>query len=32
MPAILAAIRLQPLPIVSLEDSQEVKTQDTAPR
>ena len=28
----LAAIRLQPLPMVSLEETQDVKTQDTGPR
>ena len=28
----LAAIRLQPLPMVSSEETQDVKTQDTGPR
>ena len=28
----LAAIRLQPLPMLSPEESQDVKTQDTGPR
>ena len=28
----LAAIRLQPLPTVSPEETQDVKTQDTGPR
>ena len=28
----LAAVRLQPLPILSLEEVQDVKTQDAGPR
>ena len=28
----LAAIRLQPLPVVSPEETQDVKTKDTGPR